>query len=155
VRPPEEIDEKVPAGKIWKLKKAMYGLKQSGRAWNEKLDAVLRKHGLVRSQADPCIYHHQREDKKLIVAIYVDDLLIFSNEEAEENRLKDTVRRNFEMKDLGKAKQFLGMDIEYEHERIKIQQVRYIKKALERYGMKDCNPISTPADPNAKLTTGK
>lgn len=155
VRPPDGIKERVPSGKVWKLKKAMCGLKQSGRAWNEKLDAVLKKHGLIQSKADPCIYYCHWKGKKLIVAFYVNDLLILFDNKFEEDELKETLKRTFEMKDLGKARQFLGMDIQYEPGKLKIQQVRYIKKILEQYRMTSCNPISTPADPHSKLTAKK
>lgn len=56
--------------KIWKLKRAMYGLKQSGRAWNRKLDSVLQGIGLQKSKADPCVYFNNRNKKLLIIAIY-------------------------------------------------------------------------------------
>lgn len=55
VRPPEEIKEHDNPGGVWKLKKAMYGLKQSGRAWNKRFDDVLKQHGLEKSKFDPCI----------------------------------------------------------------------------------------------------
>lgn len=83
---------------------------QSSRVWNEKLDRTLKEFGLEKSKTDPCIYYREAGDNRLIVAIYVDDLLILSNKTGEER--KDCLRRKFEMKDLGEAKQFLGIDIE-------------------------------------------
>lgn len=90
VRPPKGIEGRTQPGKIWKLKKAMYGLKQSGRAWNRKLNSVLKMHRVTRSKADPCIYYCQKKGKTLIVALYVDDLLIFTNDKSEERPEKDT-----------------------------------------------------------------
>jgi len=77
----EEIFIEQPASyndgsnRVCRLKKAMYGLKQSGRQWNIALDNVLRSYGLEKSKMDPCVYH--TKDASLIVAIYVDDFLIF------------------------------------------------------------------------------
>lgn len=154
VKPPDEIEGSHKLEGVWKLKKAMYGLKQSGRVWNKKLDTILREYGLEKSKADPCIYHRKLSGKRLIVAIYVDDLLIFSKEKHEEKRLKKSLQQKFEMKDLGNAKQFLGINIERNerHGNIHIHQSEYIKRTLERFRMQDCNPISTPADPNVRLT---
>lgn len=61
--------------KVCKLNRAVYGLKQAGRQWNLKLDAALKKFGLIRCKTDPCIYFSG--NLKLIIAIYVDDFLIF------------------------------------------------------------------------------
>lgn len=61
--------------KVCLLQKSIYGLKQAGRMWNKKLDDVLRKFHLKRSSFDPCVYLNS--DLTIIVAVYVDDLLIF------------------------------------------------------------------------------
>ena len=65
--------------KVCRLRKALYGLKQSSRVWNKKLDAALRKLELVCTDYDPCVYTKVRGEKMLFVAVYVDDVLIFSN----------------------------------------------------------------------------
>lgn len=131
----------------------MYGLKQSGRAWNKRLNSVLKTYGLNRSNADPCVYYKRERTRTLIIAVYVDDLLIFSNDEKERKRLKQTLQEHFNMKDLGNAKTFLGMTIEKEEKgNINIHQRNYIKNALEKFRMENCNPTTTPADPNIKLT---
>lgn len=156
VKPPEEVFESRPVG-VWKPKKAMYGLKQSGRAWNNRLNTTLKQYGLEKSKADPCIYFKEEGDKKLIVTIYVDDLLIFTNDNKEERKLKETLQRNFEMKDLEKARDFLGMNIKYERAQgvLQIDQEDYIKKILKKFRMAECNSISTSADPNARLSAKK
>lgn len=69
---PEHFDD--GTSKVCKLNRSIYGLKQAGRQWNFKLDAALKKFGLIKSQTDPCIYY--TKDKRLIIAIYVDDFLI-------------------------------------------------------------------------------
>lgn len=154
VKPPDEFKAYDKSEGVWRLKKALYGLKQSGRAWNKTLDNVLKQFKLQNSEADPCIYYRKIGGKKLIVAIYVDDLLILSDDKTEERKLKKHLRQNFQMKDLGEVKNFLGMNIrrDREHGNIQIDQTEYIKSILKRFRMDDSNPISTPADPNAKLT---
>lgn len=75
---PEGIDN--AKGNVLKSQKALYGLKQASLTWNKKLDSALIKNGLRRSKVDPCIYFKKDDEKMLYVAIYVDDLLMFSNE---------------------------------------------------------------------------
>jgi hypothetical protein len=64
----------------------------------------MKKFGMKASQFDPCIYHRNHGEKKLIVAVYVDDFLIFSNDEQGKNDLKKMLCEQFKMKDLGVAK---------------------------------------------------
>lgn len=87
------------SGRVCKLKRAMYGLKQSGRQWNIVLDNVLRSYGLEKSKMDPCVYH--TKNTSLIVAIYVDDFLIFWQDKEVLNRLKLELGTHFKMKNLG------------------------------------------------------
>lgn len=84
------------SGKVCKLHKAMYGLKQSGRQWNHVLEAALLSFHLKKSKEDPCVYY--TEDGNLIVAIYVDDFLIFWKEASVRDELKSKLSSAFHMK---------------------------------------------------------
>lgn len=106
VRPPEEIKNYEKSDGVWRLRKALYGLKQDGRAWNKRLDTTLKQFGLQNSKAELCVYFQRKKDKKLIVAIYVDDLLVLSNDKVEKRKLKEYLQKNFEIKDLGVATEF-------------------------------------------------
>lgn len=132
----------------------MYGLKQSGRAWNRKLDSVLQGIGLQKSKADPCVYFNNRNKKLLIIAIYVDDLLIFANNQNKVKEVKRVLENNFEMKDLGEVQSCFGMCIkkDKQNNKIYINQSKYMETILKKFGMDKCNPISTPMDPNVKFT---
>lgn len=109
VKPLEEYKSIQPEGKIWKLKKAVYGLNQSGRYWNKRLDEILKDYGLTKSKADPCVYQTSNARDRLIVAVYVDDLLILSNKQTEIKELKEHLQRKLYLKDLGKAQRFLHL----------------------------------------------
>lgn len=89
-------------GRVCHLKKAMYGLKQSGLQWNKCLDAALKSFGLIRSKSDPCVYF--TSDVNLIVTIYVDDFLIFWSAESIRDALKCKLTKRFHMKDMGRVK---------------------------------------------------
>ena len=106
------------------------------------------------SNYDACIYYLINGSKMLIVAVYVDDLLIFSNDKILKDDLKSCLQKQFKMKDFGEAKCVLGMQItrDRKSETISINQSQYIQKVLDRFDMADCNSVSIPADPNQKLT---
>lgn len=98
-------------GKICRLKKALYGLKHSSRVWNTQLDATLQDFGLYRSAVDPCLYWSIQNEKLLLVTIYVDDLLIFTNDLDTKKKLKAYLNMRFKMKDLGEGSHCLGIKI--------------------------------------------
>lgn len=155
----EDIYIKKPEGfrcdeKVLKLQKSIYGLKQSSRLWNIKLKGVLLKFGLEQSQIDPCIFYYLKDTKKLYIAVYVDDLLIFSNDNLLKTKLKSCLKNNFEMKDLGAANSFLGLRISRDREsgKLYIDQEQYIQDLLNRFGMTNCNPCKTPMDHTVKLS---
>lgn len=111
VKPPIELAKASQDGKVWKLRKSMYCLKQSDRAWNRKLHNTLLSLGFVRSQADPCVYFKRNDKSLIIIAVYVDDLLILANNRKEKSLLKSKLSQVFDMKDLGEARDLLGMCI--------------------------------------------
>lgn len=101
---------------------------------------------------DTCVYYLIQGDKILIVAVYVDDLLVFANDDDMVTALKEQLMAQFQMKDLGYAEQVLGMRVTQADGRITLDQEKYIEQLLERFGMVNCNPVSTPFDSCQKLT---
>lgn len=143
------------SGRVCHLKKSLYGLRQASRAWNEKLNGVLLEAGLNRSGVDHCVYHLMQDNKILIVAVYVDDMLVLSNNDEKENWIIDVLKSQFKMKDLGPVSSVLGMRIVRDQAKgtISIDQEAYATKVLKRFGYFDCNPVTTPLDPTQKLST--
>lgn len=84
--------------RVCKLQKALYGLKQSSRVWNRTLNEALVEFGLKRGSVDQCIYHMVVNSKLIIVAIYVDDVLVITNDVDLENRLKKQLFDRFDIK---------------------------------------------------------
>lgn len=102
MEPPEGVNFNM-TGKVCKLNKAIYGLKQASREWNRKLNHALKETGLQRSKLDPCIYFQVSDATIFFIAVYVDDLLIFSNNNSLKSRVKKSLQEQFFMKDLGEA----------------------------------------------------
>lgn len=152
MEPPEGIEGDFD-GKVCKLNKAIYGLKQASRQWNKKLDAALKSLNLRQSKMDPCIYYNISGTKIFFIAVYVDDILIFSNNNAYKNKVKSELQKSFSMKDLGTAKNCVGLHITRNRDKgeIYVDQTMHANDFLHRFNMAECKPISTPFDVNVKL----
>lgn len=151
MKPPEGFNE--THGKVLKLRKAIYGLKQSGRAWNEKLDTVLQNFGFVPCNNEPCLYKMKINGELILVAVYVDDIIIACKDEKEIFRIKSMIAEQFDISDKGRLQHFLGMEIEREGDTgtIKLSQTQYIKDMLEQYGMSECKSSAVPLTPNYQV----
>lgn len=127
----------------------------ASRTWYEKLSTVLTDNDLTRSDADPCVYYSFANDEMIILAVYVDDMLLFSNSMSLENGIVDVLKNAFKITDLGDASSVVGMRIIRNDQRksISIDQIAYISKVLERFGMNDCKPVNSPMDPQQKLSS--
>lgn len=143
---------------VCRLTKSIYGLKQASRAWNKKFHDFIMIFGLVQSKADSCVYfRHQRKGEEVveftILIIYVDDGIIFSNKPQVMTDILEHLKRTFEVKSFS-ADRFLGVNIirDRKLKTINICQPEYILKILKRFNMLECNPLSTPADPNSRLS---
>lgn len=152
MKQPEEYDD--GSGRVCRLRKALYGLKQASRQWNVKLNGVLEQAGYRRCKTDPCVYVRSNEKSIVVIAVYVDDMLIFSNNSTWKDELKNILKGHFNMKDLGKATSVLGMRIDYNQSKgmISLDQQKYTELVLRRFNMFECDPVKIPSDPNQKLT---
>lgn len=134
--------------RVCKLNRAIYGLKQAGRVWNRKLDSFLTNAGYVKSKCDPCVYIKGN----LIIAVYVDDLLIFYSDIKKLDETRKLLHTHFKMKDIGQAKCCLGIRINQSTEFIELDQSKYVTFLLEKFGMSQSKPSKTPSELNQKLT---
>ena len=102
---------------VCKLKKSIYGLKQSARCWNTTLDEYLKSVGYCKSKADECIYVKSVKEANghislVILGVYVDDIIPVSNDPAMLNAEKAALCERFEMIDQGEIHYLLGLSIE-------------------------------------------
>lgn len=111
LKPPPGIDIEIPPGHAYKLNKAIYGLKQAGRAWFETLSSTLFREGFRNATNDQCLFMRQRHGKYEFIAAYVDDLLIAAPTLEDVTNIKTRIAKNFDCKDLGPLKQYLGVQI--------------------------------------------
>ncbi|CAL1382933.1 unnamed protein product [Linum trigynum] len=139
---------------VCKLKKSLYGLKQSPRQWYKRFDSYMLELGYNRSPYDCCVYHSKAEDGSMIdLVLYVDDMLIAARSKSDIQKLKGLLSAEFEMKDLGAAQKILGMEIYRDRSKKKLflSQKSYIQKILSRFGMSSAKPLNTPSASNFHL----
>jgi len=143
----EEVYMKQPEGfddntrKACKLNKSIYGLKQASRQWYIKFHKVITSFGLIDNFVDQCIYLKVSGSKVIFLVLYVDDILLASNDLGFLHETKQFLSQNFEMKDLGEASYVIGIEIHRDRKQriLKLSQKAYIEKVLERFRMKNCS----------------
>ena len=150
VRPPPGYKKYSATGKplVYKLLRSLYGLKQSGRNWNNMLNDWLIKFGFERSAVDTCLYIYTDSDGTVLyVIVYVDDLIPSSGSLDLIQRFKASVAADFKIKDLGQLEHFLGIHINYDRltKQVTLDQTAYINGIIHKFGFADCTPITSPA----------
>jgi Reverse transcriptase (RNA-dependent DNA polymerase) len=156
----EEVFMEIPPGfaneqlrdKVCRLKRSLYGLKQSPRAWFERFFMAIKRLGYRQSHADHTMFIQRKDGKICILIVYVDDIILTGNDLAEMKRLKASLAKKFEMKDLGELRYFLGIEIARSKKGVVLSQRRYVLDLLSDTGMLGCKPVNTPIDPNHKLS---
>ncbi|CAL2276451.1 unnamed protein product [Prunus armeniaca] len=122
---------------VCKLRKSLYGLKQSPRAaWFGRFVASMKKFWYVQSNSDYTLFLKRRKGKLIDLIIYVDDMIVTEDDKAEMQNLQKYLASEFEMKSLGDLKYFLKIEV---------------AKSKHDTGMLDCKPIDTPSEQNHKL----
>ena len=152
MKQPEGFIEPGSENLVCRLKKSIYGLKQSPRCWNLALDSKLKEIGLSQSSHDPCIYYKNEKGNMLVVCVYVDDIILAGQQEGSIQQVKVALASAFDIKDLGRLNYFLGIKIEQKSDNsIWIGQPAYIEKLLTTHGMQNCKPVNTPVSIGNKL----
>ena len=117
------------------LKRSLYGLKHAPRCWNKKFNDFL-KEGFNSSFADPCLYIRNRNGRKLILVLYVDDGLIASSNKEDVDKFLTDLKKSFQIS-CSEAKFYLGLEIAQEKDGIKITQKGYIKNILKKFNLEN------------------
>ena len=144
VWPPKEF---YPEGNwLWRLKKAMYGLRQAPKLQEHFAEVMTTKLGFRRCKSDPNLYCH--ESGRLYVLAYVDDLLVVGTDEMRKSFMSQ-LSEEVLLKETGQLvprseHTFLGRRLRHNGDSIDVcMSQKYIDAILELYGMKDAKPVAT------------
>ena len=123
----------------------------SRMVWEIKTKAV-KNLSFSHCQTDHTMFiKNNQEGKRVILIVYVDDIILTSDHSEEIDRLKKFLAQEFEIKDLGQLKYFLGMEVARSKGGISISQRKYTLDLLKETGMLGCKPAETPLDPTSKI----
>ena len=147
----EKLEHK---GKVCRLLKGMYGLKQAGRGWHQELTRVFTQElGFQRSDLDHSIFKLHNEKRNIIVAVATDDMLITSNSLDHISNLKADLSRYWGISDIGEARWYLGFEIKRDRaaRTISINQSAYLTSMAAKFRLSNAKPVTTPIEPGVIL----
>ena len=115
----------------------MYGLKQASRQWYLKFNRIITSFGFSENPVDHCMYLKVSGSKFIILILYVDDILLASNDLGIIHETKEYLKNNFDMKDMGEATFVIGIEIYRDRSRglLRLSHESYIKNILKRFCM--------------------
>uniref|UniRef100_A0AAV1UAU9 Integrase catalytic domain-containing protein n=1 Tax=Peronospora matthiolae TaxID=2874970 RepID=A0AAV1UAU9_9STRA len=136
------------------LVKAIYGLKQASRVWNETFDVFVCAIGFQASSLDPCLYIRIVEVQCVLLLVYVDDVLITGSSCELIARTKTDLKTRFEMTDSGKCAFVLGIELlDGADGSVTLCQRRYVDDILKRFNIDDCKAVASPVDMSSRLVS--
>ncbi|CAI7880613.1 unnamed protein product [Closterium sp. NIES-53] len=141
---PEGLDD--GSGRVCRLKKAIYGLKQAPRAWYHKLEETLLAGGFKKNECDHRSFLLQEKEQFLMLLVYVDDILLFSESSAMIERVEEMLEMQFKCSKMGDVKYYLGMHVERDLDKrvLRLHQRKYCEGLAEKYGLQDGGKPATP-----------
>ncbi|KAJ3684366.1 hypothetical protein LUZ61_013530 [Rhynchospora tenuis] len=140
-------------GKVCRLRKSLYGLRQAPRMWFSKLTEALKAYGFTQSYADYSLFTLEKHDTFLAILVYVDDLVIAGNNSDAIVRFKQYLSSTFHMKDLGALKYFLGIEIARNSTGLYLCQRKYTLDIVAECGLLGGKPVAFPIEQNHNLST--
>ncbi|GKV48992.1 hypothetical protein SLEP1_g55766 [Rubroshorea leprosula] len=151
VEQPPSFEDPSCRNHVYKLSKALYGLKQAPRAWYERLSSFLLANGFSRGRVDTTLFVKNKGQDILIIQIYVDDIVFGATNDFLCQEFSKAMQGEFEMSMMGELNFFLGLQIKQSKEGIFINQSKYTKEMLKKFGMETCKPIATPMSTSINL----
>ncbi|GKC79254.1 retrovirus-related pol polyprotein from transposon TNT 1-94 [Tanacetum coccineum] len=137
--------------KVYRLRKALYGLKNAPRAWYDELSNLLMSKGFTKGSIDPTLFTIRYREDILLVQIYIDDIFFRPTNLKFSKRFKKLMYSRFEMSLMREIKFFLGLQIHQSPRGIFINQAKYALEILKKHGMDKCDTVGTPMATKPKL----
>ena len=139
---------------VCRLKKSLYGLKQSPRQWYQKLHSTFVVLGFSRCASDHCVWVWAKNGIKVIIPAYVDDLTIACKHTPTLKHIKAELHKQYKMHDLGPIKYILGIEVirDRANRTMYLSQRKHIGDVLARFNMTDARPVSTPLAKSVPLS---
>jgi hypothetical protein len=139
---------------VARLLKPIYGLKQAGRRWYQKLTTILKEIGFTRCEIDHAVFYRHDAAGNAVLVIHVDDVTSAATTIAICLEIKEKLKDVLELTDLGDIHWLLGIEIKWDREEqsISLTQRSYIDAIIRRFGLEDAKAVATPMEPNAQYS---
>ena len=147
--PPPRFGSK---GEVCKLAKSLYGFKQASRQWFAKISSTIIDHGFIQSKSDDSMFTKIQKGSIIILLVYLNDILIASNDVDVVSAFKQFLDKKFKRKDLGTLKFFLGLEVARTAKGISLCQRKFTLELLSDTGLLACKPSNVPMDQSLKLS---
>lgn len=118
-----------------------------------RISQSLASLGFVTTKSDASLLVYSGKGELAYLLLYVDDIILTGSSKALLDRITTSLKKEFPMTDMGRLSYFLGVKVEYNDQGMFLSQRHYAKDIIDRAGMSDCKPLSTPSDVNKKLAT--
>ena len=118
------------SNKAFKVKKALYGLRQDGPEWNIEIDRFLEAQEFKHGHTEPCLYVRWKNGVVCLILVYVDDLLAATKAVEQKNSLFKLLDEQYGIKDHGRASQYVGVEIDHNDASFSLRQIQYIREVL-------------------------
>ncbi|GJU60465.1 retrovirus-related pol polyprotein from transposon TNT 1-94 [Tanacetum coccineum] len=151
VSQPEGFVDQDNPSHVYKLKKALYSLKQVPRASYNMLSSFLISQNFSKGVVDPTLFTRQAGNDLILVQIYVDDIIFASTNNVMCNEFANQMTTKFKMSMMGQMSFFLGLQISQSHRGIFINQSKYASEIVKKYGMLTSDSVDTPMGEKSKL----
>ncbi|GJT94852.1 putative ribonuclease H-like domain-containing protein [Tanacetum coccineum] len=149
-QPPGFEDPEFP-NRVYKVKKAFYGLHQAPRSWYETLSTYLLDNGFLRGQIDKNLFIKKIKCDILLVQVYVDDIIFWSTRKEMCTEFEKMMHKKFQMSSIGELTFFLGLQVTQKDDGIFISQDKYVDEILKKFGFSTVKTASTPMETSKPL----
>ncbi|KAL7280494.1 hypothetical protein ACG7TL_005426 [Trametes sanguinea] len=151
-QPPGFVDPERP-DYVCEVLRSLYGLMHAGNDWWQHLDNTYEQLGFSRSRADECVRARFDNGSLAITATYTDDITSAADDAEALSNVQRDMSARYRLSSGGELKFMLGVSIVRDREKgtMRLSQRAYAERVLERFGMADCNPVTTPLEPGSKL----
>lgn len=135
VEQPKGFEDPHHPDHVFKLKKALYSLKQEPRAWYDRLSKYLVSKGYERGKLDKTLFVKTKKNKFMIAQVYVNDIMFGYTSNSLVKQFTSDMRIEFEMSMCGKLTYFLGLQVKQHKEGMFLSQTKYTEGLVKKFGL--------------------